>query len=803
MSERNDFHYDAFISYRHNEFDSFVAENLHKKLENFKLPKSVLTKVKDGKKKIERVFRDVDELPLTDNLSDPISKALLNSDYLITICTPRYPESRWCMKEIEVFLQTHPRDHILVVLAEDEPTNSFPEILCYEDVKTTTENGEIVITRRELEPLAADTRGTTKKEVLKAMDIAVIKLCAAMFGLNYDDLKQRHREQRIRRLAAILGGIGAAVLAFAVFATVMLIKISIQNVTINEQYQELQDSFASSMAAAAGNLMKAGRKKDAVYAARSVISENEEDDYNAAALKELYDAMGVYKVSQGYEPVCAYDAGSMLYGFAVSADQKYVLVAEGTAAYVCDAETGLTLHSIVSPNGWINAAFCGDDGVLWNNGDDSYYYSFSSKESTQVQVPADSMFTPVKESRIVLVEDLDNNVIYAVDNSGSIAFTFDYSDIFGEDIVTLGDAFCNENEITCCFSNFDTFYLVKIDASNGEMLDLYRGESITNPLVSVLGNMMYLASSRYSNEILMTDIMAVDSDGKKELWKITLEDFELQYGTFLKDDKYLYTCGKNEIAIIDNKNGELIQRYFAAEQPVELWLSVEGLEYVSTGGRIYFCNEFNQGELTDVFFKTVPNQKVTNAKYVDGNLYLVFGSESYVTRYSDTVSDLATIYGSELDYGDLQSCLPEEVFADSEKFDVNLKLVDNVFYSDDKKYILTLFSNHTAKIYDAESGQCVNSFDTDEEMFYGFEYSDVTGSYIIRGEKGYIFDKSMRLVCETSQVFSREGKDLILSGYSDDYSVPYIDRTALCKMADEYLGDYEPSNAIKQKYGLR
>ena len=37
--------YDAFISYRHCELDSFVSENLHKKLENFKLPKSVLKKM--------------------------------------------------------------------------------------------------------------------------------------------------------------------------------------------------------------------------------------------------------------------------------------------------------------------------------------------------------------------------------------------------------------------------------------------------------------------------------------------------------------------------------------------------------------------------------------------------------------------------------------------------------------------------------------------------------------------------------------------------------------------------------------
>ena len=128
MGSLKDVKYDAFISYRHSEFDSFVVEKLHKKLESFKLPKSVLHKVKNGKTRINRVFRDVDELPLADNLSEPINDALRNSDYLITVCTPRYPESRWCMKEIEVFLQTHTRDHILVVLAEDEPVNSFPQI---------------------------------------------------------------------------------------------------------------------------------------------------------------------------------------------------------------------------------------------------------------------------------------------------------------------------------------------------------------------------------------------------------------------------------------------------------------------------------------------------------------------------------------------------------------------------------------------------------------------------------------------------------------------------------------------------
>lgn len=41
--------YDAFISYRHSELDKFVAENLHKQLEAFRLPGNVSRKI--GRKK--------------------------------------------------------------------------------------------------------------------------------------------------------------------------------------------------------------------------------------------------------------------------------------------------------------------------------------------------------------------------------------------------------------------------------------------------------------------------------------------------------------------------------------------------------------------------------------------------------------------------------------------------------------------------------------------------------------------------------------------------------------------------------
>lgn len=154
--------YDAFISYRHTELDKFAAENLHRQLEAFRLPANIVKKT-GGRRKLERVFRDKDELPLTSNLEDPIMKALAESEYLIVICSPRLRESLWCKKEIETFIALHGREKVLAVLIEGEPSESFPEELLYCEETVTLPDGSTKTERRELEPLAADIRGKNRR----------------------------------------------------------------------------------------------------------------------------------------------------------------------------------------------------------------------------------------------------------------------------------------------------------------------------------------------------------------------------------------------------------------------------------------------------------------------------------------------------------------------------------------------------------------------------------------------------------------------------------------------------------------
>ena len=74
-------HYNAFISYRHHPDDIRVASEIHRALERFHVPASIRKKYG----KIERLFRDKEELPITSDLNDDIDAALRNSDYLIVI----------------------------------------------------------------------------------------------------------------------------------------------------------------------------------------------------------------------------------------------------------------------------------------------------------------------------------------------------------------------------------------------------------------------------------------------------------------------------------------------------------------------------------------------------------------------------------------------------------------------------------------------------------------------------------------------------------------------------------------------
>lgn len=266
--------YDAFISYRHMQPDSFVAQTLHRYLESFRLPRNVarrkgkeIAKGNAGENgtgqvrtRIRRVFRDREELPLVSNLADPITEALSQSEYLIVICSPRLNESIWCRKEIETFIQMHDREHVLAVLAEGEPEISFPEELLFREEEEHKPDGSVIYHKIPVEPLAADVRGSTRREMRRKIKSELLRLAAPMFDCSYDDLRQRHREQRMRKVIMTSVSVSVLCLLIGLVSTAAALKIQHQSRQIKEdaeliyeqsgviekQYEEIEEQYAES-----------------------------------------------------------------------------------------------------------------------------------------------------------------------------------------------------------------------------------------------------------------------------------------------------------------------------------------------------------------------------------------------------------------------------------------------------------------------------------------------------------------------------------------------------------------------------
>ena len=170
-------YYNAFISYKHADLDNKIAAEIVRGLEHYHIPKKIQKST--GIKKIDRIFRDKDELPITNDLNDTISEALKNADYLIVICSTNTCKSTWVEKEIETFLQNHTMNQVLTVLADGEPYDVIPKMLLTGKRNVVDENGETKTIEVPLEPLSFDFRLPLKKARAEELHVWLLLLSAA------------------------------------------------------------------------------------------------------------------------------------------------------------------------------------------------------------------------------------------------------------------------------------------------------------------------------------------------------------------------------------------------------------------------------------------------------------------------------------------------------------------------------------------------------------------------------------------------------------------------------------------------
>ncbi len=247
--------YLAFISYRHQSRDQRVSELLRRGLESWHLPEGC------GLPKKRRVFRDTDELPTSSDLGKDIERALEDSGWLVALCSEDYPASKWCMRELDEYLNSGRKDRILPVLVSGDPEKAVPPQI------------------RDL-PAAMDLRGAGTHALPGRVRAQLPGLLARMTGTDSHRFADSERRHRILAGGAAVAAAAAAILGFSFYAMRTADRIARNNEELAAATVLVREAEGQALAERDNALEKEAK----YYAEQSWKAIAAEDDTRAVAL---------------------------------------------------------------------------------------------------------------------------------------------------------------------------------------------------------------------------------------------------------------------------------------------------------------------------------------------------------------------------------------------------------------------------------------------------------------------------------------------------------------------------------------
>jgi len=836
MEDNNrEWQYDAFISYRHLEPDAFVAGSLHKILESYKLPGNLVKNNKDNlkRRKINKVFRDAEELPLTSNLNDTIMTALENSEYLIAICSPKFGESLWCKKEVDTFIKLRGADHVLTVLVDGEPSESFPEALLYRNVENVKEDGSIEIIREPMEPLAANARGASNRERLKQLKTESLRLMAPMFGCSFDDLKQRHREQKMKRTMSIIGGVAAVCLIFGIVSSSMALKISRQNgqiteqnkqileqsAKIEEQYQEAVISNANAVADYARNIYEDGDRIEAIKKAYSVLSL---DNYVPKVEYLLSDALNLYENGRFMKADRILKCGALVKDVVLSPSGDILLArTNDDVVTVWNTVTGAQINSIIL-NGWVTEK----DSLVFKDDNSFFLVDDNQIKIYDIAKQQLELFASDVELDCTLSYSSDSNILLATDSKGAKVYDADSQKLLVEvkgnhssnknSFITAGrethfalsffDYKTENTEVWVCDTGNGNV-LAKIDLGKADVACMkFYGDGfyiLTNETVGEENN--YLDTSTYLAVLRAYSI----ADG--EMSPRWTNEYP---GVFARD--VLVTNGGNSsniacqfydiIELIDKATGNSICRYNVESQIVSMYGYKDSELYsaATRDGRWLVINPDSDEIIDTGFFDSVSN----NIEIFKG------GSCTATVSYS---SGEIVLYrytlGQDAEEIEEISKETEKVEIDAElkqmleEAGVNSSFVHNVCYDNTGRFMSVAYMNHTLELFriDADkkiTDKCAEynnmdiyaetmTFSPDEKLLL---ISDVGDAYLLRCEGidlNSAFPREEQTVAHISNYcgVDFENKCVYVSNYNQYYKIPLYSTEEIGQIAKTLIDE--------------
>lgn len=575
-SMEKEYKYDAFISYRHVEPDQTIAKEIHRMIENFKPPKELY---QNGNRTSFRIFRDREELAAKD-LSTSIEEALMESHFLIVICSKRTPLSEWCEKEIRTFRALHGDSRIIPLLIEGEPEESFPAPL--KQLKGGKEESFLDVLAADIRPeevLKKDFPGyevlqkTDKgklseltKEEVKLLKTEKYRIIAAILGCNFGDLKQRDKERKNRRILTVSSALGVIFLIFGIFMT--------------NAYQRAEQARQEAVESNAGILLKTAKDtgKDGDHLKAVLIAKE--------AMKSIREKMARYKSLRGEEISVFNDAiyqsgssvltsistGNKLSFMDLSHNEKYLAFGlDNNETAIASTENGEILKKFSGHTQQVKLVrFSHDDTLLASASFDGtciIYDVESGEEKKKLEVPGIPMLC-------MFSEDDSQCFIITYQNNVADFYVFDTADWEVKTKFTIEDSLRSvdikedgSEALLVLFSNTEN-QLQRVSLTNGEVLDSFPREMSQD--ISGNTSPVPFLSAKYSKDrenilaLTINGISKISQTDKTVVFqqKMNIDSAKRAYMVESENGDKLAIQSYSKMYILDGKSGDTTEEIY-------------------------------------------------------------------------------------------------------------------------------------------------------------------------------------------------------------------------------------------------
>ena len=779
-----EFKYDAFISYRHSELDKFVAEHLHKSLETYNLPKEVRKKNNLKRRAFKRVFRDQEELPLTSNLEDPIIEALKNSKYLIVICSPRLKESLWCKKEIETFKSLRGRKNIFCVLIEGEPKDSFPNEVLID------EKGKLV------EPLAADIRGKNKRKVLKKLKEEKLRLIAPMYNLDYDDLRQRHKIWRQKKIIHSVIGIAIACLMFTIYSIAMFIKINLQQ-NVLSQYQAL------SLATQANDYLKKDDRYKAINLSYQALTYFEDEiimPYTPQAEYVLSESLGLYDVGYSYKAINQVKTEGVVDYIKSSDDSKYVAIYdESEKITLFDSKTLEIINKYNTSSDVTEESFTfiGNNIFSFINekGNISLVNTIDGKLLKEIEKQNYSYMSLKGSIDGTYLSYLDKKNLYVYNIKEDKTFNISIKDKYLKDIY-----YSSDNNYLFVGTCVDDLNINKEDYTTIHVINLKEQKEINNigfnigyidGIVTKGNNAYFLLNRIYDGKysMLVVSYNFVDNNIN---WS---KNFNNDFGKFIArsyKENNIAVVNYDTLTVMDASNGDIIETFSTGNEIVGIFSYINKDIYVLflKNGSVNFANMEKRNNV-EYKGKFELNLNYNDVEKTEHGFLLIPENDNRVILYEEKYNEEMVKEDIKLDYVNDQGISISLYEGIKEEYNIkNKNLVSKIIYDTNEELLFVNYKNKDISIYSVKDKKMIKTLENVGTFNHYFGKDKYNRTYIGDISDSYILDKNYDLVGHIKSLCKVDNDKLLISNGDDYYSLKIYTLKDMLKEAEKYI-NYE------------